>query len=213
MDPSLVALAVFLLVVAAVKPADTSAAGESLDGFDTAIEPAMWQYAELLRAAGLRYDVSPWLLAGIMWRESNGGTALTPPGPAGTGDFTPRGPGNRYFQFADPNTGLPPDGKGWGRGLMQIDYGAHNDMMQVDQTDPATNINCGARILADAFTSFAAQGLFGDALTRAALAGYNASWSSVRSAIAAGADVDSVTTGRNYSSWVLEHVQQWKGNV
>lgn len=116
---------------------------------------ALIQYAPLLITAGQRYGVPSSLLAGIMWRESNAGVALTPPGPSGTGDWTPRKPTSLYFRYADPSTGLPIDGLGWGRGLMQIDYGVHNAWVTShDWGDAETNINKAASILADFFAYF-----------------------------------------------------------
>lgn len=115
-----------------------------------AVPRAVATYVPMLRAAGERYGVPSSLLAGILWRESNAGTTLKPPGPTGTGDFVPRKPRSRYFSFADPLTGLPPDGLGWGRGLMQVDYGVHNAwVMANDWGNAAVNIDKAASILAD----------------------------------------------------------------
>ena len=64
-------------------------------------------------------------------------------GPAGSGDFAPRW-GNSY---ANPATGLPPDGLGWGRGLMQIDYSANHAWVTSNPwQDPQTSINKAADI-------------------------------------------------------------------
>jgi len=120
-----------------------------------------WQVAryapEILNAAK-RFDVDPWVLAIIMYRESLGGEALTPKGPTGTGDFIPRKPGNLYYKHADPSTGLPPDGKGWGRGLMQIDYGVHIDWFKSGASwqDAQTNINKSAEVVREKFRFFSA---------------------------------------------------------
>lgn len=111
---------------------------------------------EILQASRL-YGVSPWMLAGIMLRESQGGATLTPPNnPAGTGDFTPRLSGT-YAKYAGAN-GLPADGAGgWGRGLMQIDYGAHNAWVTSNAWwDPQTNINKSADILRTSMRFFSA---------------------------------------------------------
>lgn len=118
--------------------------------FRLALPPAVAQYATAILTAAQRFGVDPWALAAIMYNESRGGIAsgYTPQGPAGTGDFIPRWAGNKYFQFANPQTGLPPDGKGWGRGLMQIDYGVHNAWVTTNPWyDAQTNIDKGAEIL------------------------------------------------------------------
>lgn len=118
--------------------------------FKAVLPSGVRDYSQQILNASNRYNVSPWVLAGIMYRESSGGLSLSPKGPSGTGDFAPRWSGNLYFKYANPATGLPPDGKGWGRGLMQIDYGAHNAWVTSNNwADPATNINKAASILAD----------------------------------------------------------------
>lgn len=66
------------------------------------------------------------ILAAVMDRESNGGNALAPKGPAGTGDY------------------------GHGRGLMQIDDRTWTDFTSGDGwKDPEANIRFGAELLAD----------------------------------------------------------------
>lgn len=126
--------------------------------FAGALPPSVRQWAPLFINAGRMYGVNPWVLAGICYRESRGGDALTPKGPAGTGDFTPRGSGSTYFRFANPATGLPPDGKGWGRGIMQLDFGAENAWVTShDWTDPQASINRAAEILAGRLAFFASQ--------------------------------------------------------
>jgi hypothetical protein len=117
--------------------------------FKVALPSAVGMYSDQILNAAQKYNVDPWVLAGIMYNESRGGIAVgyKPQGPAGTGDFIPRWQGNLYFKFANPATGLPPDGEGWGRGLMQIDYGAHNDWVTKNNwRDAQTNINKGAEI-------------------------------------------------------------------
>lgn len=123
-------------------------AGQSL-AFSAVLPPGVRLYADEILAASRKYGVSPWLIAGVMYRESSGGTSLRPPGPGGTGDFLARSPSSTYFKYADPSTGLPPDGLGWGRGLMQIDYGANNAWVQSHNwADPQTNIDYATALLA-----------------------------------------------------------------
>jgi hypothetical protein len=129
-----------------------AAAGSAFDfakaqAFKLALPSAVGRYAGEILNAAKRYDVDPFALAAIMWNESNGGTQLKPTGPAGTGDFVPRWSGS-YFKYANPATGLPPDGLGWGRGLMQVDYGVHNAWVTGNNwRDAQTNINKAAEIL------------------------------------------------------------------
>lgn len=100
------------------------------------LPPRLGQWASQLSMAAGRYRLDMFLLAAIMDRESYGGLLLKPPGPGGTGDFAPR------------RGAMPPDGKGWGRGLMQIDFASWMDWLaNNDWTDPLTNISKGAEIL------------------------------------------------------------------
>lgn len=126
--------------------------------FAAALPSTVGRYATQILNAASTYNVNPWVLAGIMYRESLGGAALTPANdPGGTGDFTPRWSG-LYAKYANPATGLPPDGKGWGRGLMQIDYGVHNAWILANNwADPQTNINKAAQIFAEHLNYFARQ--------------------------------------------------------
>ncbi len=129
--------------------------GEAFDygraaAFRVALPPAVAQYTTMILTAAQRYGVDPWALAAIMYNESRGGiaTGYTPQGPAGTGDFIARKSTHSTFKYANPNTGLPPDGKGWGRGLMQIDYGVHHAWATTNAWyDAQTNIDKGAEIL------------------------------------------------------------------
>jgi hypothetical protein len=161
-------------------------------------------YESFIRQAAAKYSVPVALLAAIGARESGWGSLLTPPGPAGTGDFTPR------------SGTLPPDGGGWGRGLMQIDYESYAFARTGNWKDPLSNIMEGALILSgDIATIKAARpGLSGMALLQAATAAYNAGTRNVLSVIN-GTDIskiDTVTTGKNYSAdvfslagWFQEH--------
>lgn len=123
--------------------------------FALALPGQVRPYAVQFLNAGQKFGVDPWALAGICYGESLGGQALTPPGPAGTGDFIPRASGSSTFKYANPATGLPPDGKGWGRGLMQIDYGVHNAwVISSAWWDPQVNIDKAAALLKEKLAYF-----------------------------------------------------------
>lgn len=129
--------------------------------FAAALPPGVRMYSVEILTAARKYNVSPWLIAGVMYRESGGGTQLRPPGPSGTGDFLARSATSTYMKqgYGNPATGLPPDGLGWGRGLMQIDYGAHNAWVQSHNwQDPQTNIDYAASLLAGHQNYFASGG-------------------------------------------------------
>lgn len=85
------------------------------EAFKLALPSTARQYADDIWTVSNETGISPLVIYGVGDRESNWGAALRPPGPGGTGDFTPRDP-------ATWGSALPPDGKGWGRGLMQLDY-------------------------------------------------------------------------------------------
>lgn len=131
---------------------------------------------QLCRAADT-YDVNRWIFCAILDRESKGGTVLKPPGPSGTGDFGPRNPKGKY------GSALPPDGKGWGRGLFQKDFGAVGSTARAwclttlpdgryQWEDPQTAANEAARELATA------KARFGDDVTM--IACYNAGGTDIR---------------------------------
>jgi len=126
-------------------------AASDLETFRARLPARLARWADYMHASGLKYGVSPWLLAGIMERESNGGDALKPKGdPGGTGDFFSRKGTGAGWKYADPRTGLPPDGKGWGRGLMQIDYGVNYDWITKNAWwDPRVNIDWSANRISE----------------------------------------------------------------
>ena len=185
-------------------------------------------YAEDFQMAGKDYGLDPFQLAAIAEKESRFGLALKPPGPGGTGDFTPR----TWTPFP-----MPPDGLGWGRGLMQIDYYSNLDWLNGhDWRNPLENIRRGAKILREKYNYFRKSGnsngvvldakqaarrgvspgtfydprpLEGETLVRAALAAYNGGQLYVLQSIAAGLDPDFTTSGGHYGSNVLAAAQRY----
>ena len=156
------------------------------------------KYKDAIVSASAHHGLAAALIAGIGSRESAWGLALRPLGPRGCGDFfkrscpTPlrRGP-------------LPADG-GFGRGLMQIDFDAHEFARTGAWQDPAENIRYGANVLADCRAFFQRRSnLTGMELLRAALAAYNCGPGNVLRALNAGLDVDYFTAHRNYSAETL----------
>lgn len=153
------------------------------------------KYQAVIEKAAAKYDVAPALIAGIGSRESHWGLALNPLGPGGTGDRIARGAPTRF------RTGpLPPDSCGFGRGLMQIDFDAHDFARTGNWQDPEMNICYGVGVLCDARSLLRRKTtLSGTALLRAAVAAYNCGAGNVLSAIRNGYDVDFFTAGRDYS--------------
>ena len=161
------------------------------------------KYKDLIFSVAKQYGFAPGVLAGLGSRESGWGTLLRPQNdPAGTGDFNARKP-NRTTRRLRKGS-LPPDGLGFGRGLMQIDWDAHPFARTGNWQDPAANISYAAQVLTDSiFYIKTHTTLTGNDLLRAGLAGYNAGAGNVVSAWRRHHTVDSVTTGRNYSTDVL----------
>ena len=152
-------------------------------------------YGPLLDAAAKRYGHRPEVLGGIMMRESRGGEALTPPGPAGTGDG------------------------GHGRGLCQIDDRWHKEFCAgEDWKDPEKNILKGAEILAGSHRYIATRAAALHLKTpkeieRAGIAGYNCGQGKVVQALAQGLDVDYFTTHGDYSRTVLRLARGYQDQV
>lgn len=169
--------------------------------------------ASVVLAAGANM-VPICVLAGIGSRESGWGLALRPKGPKGTGDFAARAP----HPPVRPGK-LPPDGGGFGRGLLQIDYDAHSFARSGRWADAANNIAYGATVLKQNYDFMRGKtGLQGADLWRGALSGYNCGAGNVVRAYQAGRDLDYYTSGRDYgrdtldrAGWFLAH--GWVGKL
>ncbi len=170
-----------------------------LSGHDHEVAEAA-KYKSMVDAAAAKYQLDPLLIYGLGSRESDWGLTLKPPGPAGTGDWAPRDPAKWGFA-------MPPDGLGWGRGLLQADY--QQPFAQTgDWRDPAANIDHGCQELAGDIAHFTKLARPGVDPKRAGVAAYNCGQGGVMRALNGGLDVDHFTTGRNYSADVL-HRTAW----
>lgn len=158
------------------------------------------RYRGVIEDAARRYRLQPAILCGIGSRESQWGIALRPPGPEGRGDFAQRRPrGDRY-------TPEPPDGPGYGRGLMQIDYDWHEFARIGNWQNPRENIMYACTVLEQARQFFQNSGinLTEDQFLRAIIAAYNGGATATLQAIQVGQDIDYNTTGQDYSRDVLD---------
>lgn len=158
---------------------------------------AAQQYKGIIELAANRYHFSPSVLCGIGSRESHWGLALKPPGPGGRGDFARRRPRGAR------TTAEPPDGPGYGRGLMQIDYDWHEFARTGRWHDPKENIFYACEVLDQARTFLTRKGLPQGLLLRGVLAAYNGGATAAWNAYSSGRDIDANTTGRDYSQDVL----------
>jgi hypothetical protein len=193
--------------------------------FGAALPARAQPYADLILQVAREQDVDPFIIYALGDRESLWGQALTPPDPSGTGDFTPRDAA--AWKYA-----MPPDGGGWGRGLMQIDYPTVV-ARGINWPDPYTNISGGTTLYKEKVRellaapsgnwnigpataaklgvqpgTYPAQSIPENLVASAAMAAYNAGSANVRMAYSAGgADaIDRVTTGRDYSADAWERM-------
>ena len=147
-----------------------------------------------------RFNFQASVIGGIGSRESRWSLALRPPGSgaAGTGDSVRRSPKPPFRTGA-----LPPDG-GFGRGLMQIDFDAHEFARTGNWKDARSNILFGCEVLANNFRLLQRRtSLDGRELLQAAIASYNCGAGNVLRAIRDGRDIDFFTAHRDYSKDVL----------
>lgn len=158
---------------------------------------AAQQYRSFIEEAARASGMPVAVICGIGSRESHWGILLKPPGPGGTGDFSTRKPrGSRTGSS-------PPDGGGFGRGLMQIDYDWHEFARTGNWQDPRSNLLYAADVLNKARRFFENRGVPADTIMRAILAAYNAGATATFRCYQNGSDIDCNTTGRDYSRDVL----------
>ncbi|MBX7256664.1 MAG: peptidoglycan-binding protein [Candidatus Hydrogenedentes bacterium] len=168
------------------------------------------KYRSFIEEGATVCGVRPAIICGLGSRESGWGMLLKPKGPAGTGDATPRS-NTKPYRIGP----LPPDGAGFGRGLLQIDYDAHEFARTGNWQDPRENILYGCGVLKNSIMLIKRRkGLEGIKLIRAALAGYNCGPSNVITALDQGRSPDFFTAHRDYSKDVLNragwfHVHGW----
>lgn len=165
------------------------------------------KYKPLVDTACSATNLATYIIGGLGSRESNWGLVLTPPGPAGTGDFA-----KRRFPTPHRSGPLPGDG-GFGRGLLQIDYDANEFARTGNWRDAGANILCGCQVLADCLAFFKRKTSLTDtALWRATLAAYNCGPGNALRAVSDGRDVDFYTTGHDYSHDVLNRAGFFQAN-
>ena len=158
--------------------------------------------------------IRPYVIHGILSRESLHGLALQPPGPTGTGDHTPR------------KGKLPPDGLGWGRGLMQIDYFWHPDWCAQKDDEgglflwqiPKHNIAKGCEILSQSISYVMVKNqkrsldtrIDQETILRMAIAGYNCGASGAWISYIESGNPDTRTAHGNYSVDVLDRAEFYR---
>ena len=155
------------------------------------------QYRSIIEEAAKKCQLPPSLICGIGSRESHWGLALRPAHPGGTGDHSRRRPrGSR-------SGATPPDGGGYGRGLMQIDYDWHEFARTGNWQDPRSNLMYACEVINRARIFFRRKNVPEAEMTRAIIAAYNAGATATYSCIQSRQNIDCKTTGRDYSEDVL----------
>jgi len=180
--------------------------------------------------------VSPWLVLGIAFAESNFGKALKPPTPAGSGDFIPRPSNPVRDQFMKDHPipgvvrktlvkGIPsrklkgpvdawcPTTHGWGVGIFQIDYEAHRDFIEKGTWRDVRSCMEYAIELLEANRKYLAKacGIMGDELDDAMIASYNAGAGRVAKFVREDKPVSSCTFHPNYISKIKAKADELAG--
>jgi len=167
-------------------------------------------FRAFIEAAASQHGFQPCVIAGIGSRETSWGLSplLKPQGPGGTGDRAPRSRPNPPLRPGP----LPPDGLGFGRGLMQLDFDSNPVAQHGNWADPQTNISAGCQVLAQKLAFIqrhsSLQGLM---LLRGTIAAYNCGEGTICK-LPEGADIDSRTAHGNYSADVLNRAGFFQQN-
>ncbi|MEZ5930408.1 MAG: hypothetical protein R3F54_00340 [Alphaproteobacteria bacterium] len=152
------------------------------------------RHGAVVERVAARYGVLPAVIAGFCSRRSGWGLALSPSGVEGTRDFVAR----PTTTDQRPSL-LPPDGLGFARGLMGLDFDRHALAREADWRDPQHNIDAAFAVIAQTRTTLRRRTtLQGIGLLRAALAAFESGLEPVERALRLGLDVDSVSAG-----WML----------
>lgn len=183
-------------------------------------------------------DVSPYLMLGFLYAESNFGQALKPKTPEGSGDFIARAStperDARMKQFPLPGAvrkelpdGIPqrklagpimawvPTTNGWGCGLFQIDYEAHFEFCKGGNwKDPAKCCAYAIGILKSARTSLKklSPTVTGVDLDRAVIAAYNAGAGRVSKFLKEGKGLDAATFHPGYVDKICRKADELAGH-
>jgi hypothetical protein len=175
--------------------------------------------ADLAFELGPKYGVSPFVILGITYAESNFGRALKPQGPGGTGDFIPRSPGRCVARNAkgsctktlknlvdelgfpvavNASGDLKPTERGWGHGLYQIDLMSHYPFIATGQwSDPRAAMEYALKLYSGNRDQIrkAVPSIGPLDLIRATIASYNAGAGAVIKALKAGVPADKLDKG------------------
>lgn len=193
--------------------------------------------SDVVEEVAKKNGLSPYLLLGIIYAESNYGLALKPVGPSGSGDFIARladkdtnekmlknplpgvvkktlAEGIKARKIAGPCEAWVPTTNGWGCGLFQIDYEAHYEFCKSgDWTDPkkACNYACGILNSAKKFLKAKHPTMNAAQLDRAMIAAYNAGPGRVHKFITDNVDIDKCTFHPGYIDKICKRADEHAG--
>lgn len=193
--------------------------------------------ADVAEKAGEEHKVSPYLLLGICYAESNYGLALKPPGPTGSGDYIarPATPDRNAKMAAAPLPGvvrkvLPegiksrklvgptdawvPTTTGWGCGLMQFDYEAHYDFCKSGAwKEPAAIFAQACKLLLSnkKFLAGKLPKLNAHEISQASIAAYNAGAGRIAKFMAEGKGYDAATFHPGYVKKITDRAEAHAG--
>lgn len=193
--------------------------------------------ASLAEEIGPKHGISPYLILGICYAESNFGLALKPPGPAGTGDFIARVadkdtnermaksplPGVQKKHLAEgikargiktPVDAWVPTTTGWGMGLFQIDFESHFDFCKSgDWADARKAMEYACKLLSGNQKYLASKaGLTGATLVQATVGSYNAGAGRIAKFLAEKKDLDSATFHPGYIKKICDKADALAGH-
>jgi hypothetical protein len=194
--------------------------------------------ADAAEKAAAAEGISPYLLLGICYAESNFGQALKPKGPEGSGDYIarPSTPDRDKKMAAFPLPGVVkknlPDGipqrklagpvmawvpthTGWGCGLMQFDYEAHFEFCKSgDWKEPEAIMRQAAKLLKSNVVTLKklAPQLTGHELGAAAIAAYNAGAGRVAKFLKEGKGLDAATFHPGYHTKIMKKADELAGS-
>lgn len=183
-----------------------------------------------------KHGISPYLMLGVTYAESNYGLALKPKGPEGTGDFIAR-PSNPTRDALMAKTPLPnvekkmvpsiksrninepvmawvPTTTGWGLGLYQLDWESHFDFVRTGAwKDPRKAMEYALKLLENnkKFLANKHPQLAPHDLVRAMVASYNAGAGRVSKFITDKKDINTCTFHEGYIDKICKKADELAG--
>ncbi|MGI9487701.1 MAG: hypothetical protein ACR2RF_17845 [Geminicoccaceae bacterium] len=151
------------------------------------------RHGAMIERVAARHGFLPSIIAGFCSRRSGWGQDLSPNGVEGSRDLQPR-----MILIDGRGSSLPPDGLGFARGLMGLDFDRHSLAREGPWRDPESNIEAAFSLIAGHRTRLRRRTtLQGTGLLRAALSAFECGLGPVERALRLGQDVDSPTPGWN----------------